>query len=344
MNLTLRNQLLISNHSKNVEMNFRTEYNGRVNIEPLDISRPVVLLGSCFTTSIGERMRACRWRAYPNPCGVLYNPLSIARVLEIAMTGNPERELAGSIVERDGRWVSWLTDSKVSGTLPEECIGLLRDLFDGLKKRLEECATVIVTFGTSWIYELADRKNYVVANCHKFPEKIFVRRRITPDEISGRWTGLINAVNMKFGKKRFIFTVSPIRHLRDGFEGNSVSKASLLLGCTDICGRMEGVGYFPSFEIMNDDLRDYRFYASDMLHPSETAVDYIWSKFRQEFISDGDGRILDEGEKVTKALSHRPIVAGGSCGETGRNLEFSSQALERLALFLDRHPGMLGIE
>lgn len=323
-------------------MNFRTEYNGRKVSKPLDVSVPVVLLGSCFTTSIGERMRSCRWRAYPNPCGVLYNPMSIARVLETALSENPESVFAESVVEREGRWVSWLTDSKVSGSSPEECVAMLSERFSDLKRCLAECSSVIITFGTSWIYELADSTGCVVANCHKFPEKRFVRRRLSPDEISERWRQTIGMINECCGRKRFIFTVSPIRHLRDGFEGNSVSKAALMLACAGIC-RADDAVYFPSFEIMNDDLRDYRFYASDMLHPSDTAVEYIWSKFREEFISEEDNRILDEGEKVTKALNHRPIIAGTSCGETDRKREYSEQALERLALFLDRHPGMLGI-
>ncbi len=323
-------------------MNFRTEYNGRRVSEPLDVSRPVVLLGSCFTTSIGERMRAGRWRAYPNPCGVLYNPMSIAMVLETALSENPESVFAESVVEREGRWVSWLTDSKVSGSSPEECVAMLTERFSDLKRCLAECSSVIITFGTSWIYELADSTGCVVANCHKFPEKRFVRRRLSPEEISERWRQTIGMINECCGRKRFIFTVSPIRHLRDGFEGNSVSKAALMLACADIC-RADDAVYFPSFEIMNDDLRDYRFYASDMLHPSDTAVEYIWSKFREEFISEEDNRILDDGEKVTKALNHRPIIAGTSCGETDRKREYSEQALERLALFLDRHPGMLGI-
>lgn len=325
-------------------MKFRTEYNGRKVSEPLDVSVPVVLLGSCFTTSIGERMRSCRWRAYPNPCGVLYNPMSIARVLETALSENPESVFAESVVEREGRWVSWLTDSKVSGSSPEECVAMLSERFSDLKRCLAECSSVIITFGTSWIYELADSTGYVVANCHKFPEKRFVRRRLSPEEITERWLETIRRVSGNCGEKRFIFTVSPIRHLRDGFEGNSVSKASLLLACADICGRVKGASYFPSFEIMNDDLRDYRFYASDMLHPSETAVGYIWSKFREEYVSEDDNLILDEGEKVTKALNHRPIIFGVSCGETGLKSEYSSMALERLALFLDRHPGMLDIE
>lgn len=323
-------------------MNFRTEYNGRRASKPLDVSRPVVLLGSCFTTSIGERMRACRWRAYPNPCGVLYNPMSIAKILEIALSENTEESLAGSVVEREGKWVSWLTDSKVNGRSPVECVAMLGERFSDLKRCLDECSSVIITFGTSWIYELADSAGYVVANCHKFPEKRFVRRRLSPDEISERWRQIIGMINESCGRKRFIFTVSPIRHLRDGFEGNSVSKAALMLACADIC-RDEDAVYFPSFEIMNDDLRDYRFYASDMLHPSDTAVEYIWCKFREEFISEEDNRILDEGEKVTKALNHRPIIAGSSCGEPDRKGEYSEQALERLALFLARHPGMLGI-
>lgn len=321
-------------------MNFRTEYNGRRVSEPLDVSRPVVLLGSCFTTSIGERMRAGRWRAYPNPCGVLYNPMSIAMVLETALSENPESVFAESVVEREGRWVSWLTDSKVSGSSPEECVAMLTERFSDLKRCLAECSSVIITFGTSWIYELADSTGCVVANCHKFPEKRFVRRRLSPEEISERWRQTIGMINECCGRKRFIFTVSPIRHLRDGFEGNSVSKAALMLACADIC-RADDAVYFPSFEIMNDDLRDYRFYASDMAHPSEEAVDYVWDFFKRTYLDDEGLETLRQGEAIYRAYHHRPNIPLRTDADAALADSARKDVLRRWSTFNAAHHGAM---
>ena len=290
-------------------MKFRTELTVTPARILLDPKQPVVLIGSCFTDNIGNRMRFCRWSAYPNITGTLFNPASIARILRIAAGAEPEKEaVTDSTVNRGEVWISWLADSGCDSFSREETERRLLERLQTLRQHLSEASTLIVTFGTAWIYELNTTPGYIVANCHKFPSTLFSRRRLTVSEIADEWKSLIELLSVKYPRLRIIFTVSPVRHLKDGFEGNSRSKAILQLACEEICMANNNTEYFPAFEIMNDDLRDYRFYADDMLHPSEKGVEYIWEKFQERYLSADSRNILREGEKVTRRLNHRPIM------------------------------------
>lgn len=323
-------------------MNFRTEYKTNPSDQLLNPEESVVLIGSCFTDYIGERMRLCRWRAFPNTTGVLYNPLSIANILKIACQWDSiHNTIAQSITNNDELWVSWLTDSGCTTFSKGDTADRVFNKLHSLKNNLADAHTLIVTFGTAWIYELKEQPGYVVSNCHKFRADTFVRRRLSVDEIVFEWSNLISLIHETFPKLRVIFTVSPVRHLKDGFEGNSQSKSILLLACDALCRNNDLVDYFPSFELMNDDLRDYRFYSSDMVHPSPEAVEYIWEKFQDKYLSKESRALLAEGEKVTKRLNHRPIVYGGSeLAEYRASLE-RYKADQVYNDFMEAHPNML---
>lgn len=323
-------------------MKFRTEYLAKPSDRLLNPEEPVVLIGSCFTDYIGERMRACRWRAYPNITGTLFNPSSIAKMLRIAADGDDAFEtINDSLAQRDNLWVSWLTDSGSSTYNRQDTKEALTSEIKKLNDCLKGAQALIVTFGTAWIYELRERPGYVVSNCHKFPSDTFVRRRLSVDEIVEEWSSLLKLLEEKYQKLRIIFTVSPVRHLKDGFEDNSRSKATLLLACEKLSNRNEAVDYFPSFEIVNDDLRDYRFYASDMVHPSPEAVDYIWEKFQERYLSKESRTLLAEGEKVTKRLNHRPIMHGNSEHAQYMASIQKDEATKVYNEFISDHPGML---
>lgn len=325
-------------------MKFRTEFVARRCGELLNPEESVVLLGSCFTDYIGERMRECRWRAFPNTLGSLYNPSSIAKILRLLCTGGDIYDATiESITQRDELFVSWLTDSHnntytIEGTAHNVFYKLLR-----LSNQLHKAHTLIVTFGTAWVYELRERPGYIVSNCHKFPADTFIRRRLTIQEIVEEWNELLKLIDKRYPQLKVIFTVSPVRHLKDGFEENSRSKAILQLACEEICRDNERADYFPAYEIVNDDLRDYRFYASDLVHPSQEAVDYIWEKFQDCYLSKESRALLAEGEKVTKRLNHKPIVQGTSeLAKYKASLE-ELRAAEYYNEFIEKHPGMLPI-
>lgn len=326
-------------------MKFRTEYEARPGSFLLDPEEPVVLLGSCFTDYIGKRMRFSRWSAYPNPCGTLYNPRSIANILRIAATwDNIFDVIDDSVVNKDRLWMTWLSDSGCTRYSKQDTKDQIFSRLDYLHDKLDIAEGLIVTFGTAWVYELKDRPGYIVSNCHKFPPDTFIRRRLAISEIADDWKGVLKKLREYNPELKVIFTVSPVRHLKDGFEGNSSSKAILRLACEEICSSTENTDYFPSFEIVNDDLRDYRFYGSDLVHPSDTAVDYVWEKFRDRYLSEASRQLLAEGEKITKRLQHRPIVYGTSeLAQYYASLQ-EDEAKQVYNDFILRHPTMLYID
>lgn len=299
-------------------MKFRTEYTaGRDASLTLSPRQPLALVGSCFADNIGARARRCMWDA-GNPLGVLFNPLSIADALELCLLAeNPAARFADTLFEAGGVWHSWMFDSGVSALTPRDC----RNIFEERRLRLQDAVgqsgCLFVTFGTAWCYFLADGRDTagragmpgrVVANCHKMPQRMFERRRVSAEDISARWRVLMDRLRELCPGLRVIFTVSPVRHVRDGLHENALSKATLLLAVDSLCAADRMCGYFPAYEIVNDDLRDYRFYASDLVHPSEEAVEYIWEAFQTTYLDDAGRRRLREGESLRRRMDHRPLI------------------------------------
>lgn len=317
-------------------MRFRTEYTP---VNPgffLDPEKPVTLLGSCFADNITKRMRMCMWDA-ENPFGVLFNPLSIASAIKLALfSGNREKEIEDSIFGSDGFFHSWLFDSKKSGESKQSVISHISAALDEFSDRLMNSGALIITFGTAWCYFLSDKENHIVANCHKQPQRLFTRRRVSVKEITGEWLPLTGDILAAYPSLRIIFTVSPVRHLKDGHEGNALSKATLLLAIEEICRQNGRCHYFPAFEILNDDLRDYRFYADDLTHPSASAVEYIWEMFRMSYLDRKGIDILKEGENLAKRLMHKGVLEGSS-----QEMRFCEETRLLSANFANAHPGML---
>lgn len=297
-------------------MRFRTEIKaekGDVQLEPF---REVMMIGSCFADNIAARMRQTLWPSY-NPFGMLYNPLSIHKTLENLLL-MPEQDALDffndSVFCADGVYYSWMFDSRMIGDSSEELILKYGNLRHEVHEHMDHIRTVFVTFGTAWCYALEDgyddefKSLGLVANCHKQPARLFRRFRLTTDEICSYWIYLINGLSHFYPDLRFVFTVSPVRHLKDGIHENTLSKAILHLAIEELCNQYPNCSYFPAFELLNDDLRDYRFYASDMAHPSEQAVEYIWEHFQQTFMSDATRQAVTEGERLYKRLNHRPIT------------------------------------
>ena len=239
----------------------------------------ILLLGSCFADNIGARFNEHYFQTTINPFGTLYNPASIAKAV-LDMGYGPS---GMGLVEHNGLWHSMMHHGSYSGVDKEEVIARCEESRIQMREALQRASVVIVTFGTAWVYEY---EGEVVANCHKLPANRFVRRRLTVDEIVNMWQPILAAMP----DKHWIFTVSPIRHVKDGLHENQVSKAILLQavdGLTSIQSNslMGSKSYFPSYEIMLDELRDYRFYAEDMVHPSAVAVDYIWQRFVETYMT-----------------------------------------------------------
>ena len=254
----------------------------------------ILLVGSCFTDSIGQKMQAHGLRATTNPTGVLYNPLSIVQ----SLNGDMRVEL----VEHEGLYHSMSHHSSFSGTDSEQVLRRCLQSQAELHQALAEADVVFVTFGTAYVYF---RDGQVVANCHKLPESEFVRRRLSVQEILTAWRPLIRTMP----DKHWVFTVSPIRHQRDGMHQNQLSKATLLLAIEQLQQAFpEQVTYFPAYEIVLDELRDYRFYADDLVHPSAAAVDYIWQRLCDTFVSPETGAKMQANYKQWLRSQHRPLI------------------------------------
>lgn len=316
-------------------MKFRTEYTPASSPFKISPAVPTLLLGSCFADNMRKRMCACGWRG-TNPFGTLFNPLSIARVVRAALAADFEDIIEKSIFENGEIYASWLFDSKFSTVDRLSLLGSASMARYNFLKTLEKAEVMFVTFGTSYCYFLQSDPEYVVANCHKQPSSRFVRRRISVDEIVAEWSEVVRLLREVNPGLRIVFTVSPVRHLRDGFAENTRSKGILLLAVEELCNRLDGCVYFPAYEIMMDDLRDYRFYASDLLHPSDDAVEYIWERLRAAFLSAEGESLLKRSEALLRRLNHRALVPG-----TPSALAFHEETLRLLEAFQTEYPDML---
>lgn len=279
-------------------MQFRTEIAIPQKPGLVSHASPIVMLGSCFTDNVGALLAVDGFDVTHNLMGTLYNPMSILQAMRRALGDLPPYAEPDLTPGPDGNL--HCLDFATKYTSPDAS-RLLQALNDDLRKlgdRLTRSKTVIITFGTSYVYF---KDGVSVGNCHKFPAKAFTRRRISPAEVALCAESMVRLLP----EANFIFTVSPIRHTADGLHGNQLGKATLLLGLEEADCRFE---YFPSYEIMLDDLRDYRFYAADMKHPSEVAVDYIYGLFMQAYVTGADQQKAAGCRRLHKASLHRENI------------------------------------
>lgn len=338
-------------------MQFRTVYTPVQTDFVLNPQNPVVMLGSCFSDNITERMRSSLWDA-SNPLGTLYNPLSISNALEIFLFAKDFHECfrRSLFIDTQGKCRSFFGDFRLAADNEEEAMEKAEQARGVLFDKLKKADALFVTFGTSICYSLRgdekcgnlssliqrERKEILdstVANCHKLPSSRFEKFRLSIDEITDIWIRMSKKLKHTFPELKIVFTVSPVRHLKDGFIANSRSKSILLLAIEEICSRIDYCYYFPAYEILNDDLRDYRFYASDLAHPSESAVEYIWEIFKATYLDNRSQALLEEGVKILKAIKHRPLLMNYQ-----EQAEYKSKVRERYDAFISRYPGMLKMD
>lgn len=256
-------------------MEFRTKVDIHNKELSLSYHHQYLLLGSCFSDNIGDRLMNAGFDCVVNPFGALYNPLSIINAL----------------TSRDDEFYQWTQKS---------CDDL------DFEQAMNSANVYILTFGTAWTY-LKKQTGHVVANCKKQPDSLFSRRRITTEEVVEKYTQFIEQTIVP-NRKTIVFTVSPIRHKKDGLHENQLSKSILLLAIDHLCKAYpNNCFYFPSYEIMMDELRDYRFYADDMLHPSQIAVQYIWECFQKTYFNSETIDFIGQFEHLNRILRHQPL-------------------------------------
>ena len=276
----------------------------------LSHSQRVLLMGSCFADAIGSRLQRDKFACLVNPFGTLYNPAAMAAHLFRCVSRRPY-STADVWQGADGLWRSWMHHGSFTADSAGELIALLNSTLEQTAQWLAMTDGLIVTMGTSVVYRLRE-SGLLVANCHRQPDALFLRERLAAVDIVDTWTTLLQLLRSVRPGLQVVLTVSPVRHKRDGLHGNQLSKAELLLACDALCRQIpEAVTYFPAFELLTDELRDYRFYAPDMVHPTEQAADYIYDRFRQCFISETEERISAQCRAVAEALAHRPFRPDG---------------------------------
>ena len=280
-------------------MKFRTEIEVAPLAEGLEYGAKIFALGSCFAENISERLKRAKFSIASNPFGILFNPASIAAAID-RLADARSFAVCDITAGKEG-YFSFDAHSSLDGKTHTEAFGNLNKAVAQGAKALAEADWVILTFGTAWVYEHEGR---VVANCHKQPASQFERRRLSVAEIVERYSRLFEGI---LRDKRVILTVSPVRHIGDGLQENSVSKATLRLAVEELVTKFENVCYFPSYEILIDDLRDYRYYADDLAHPSKMAVEYVWECFCEAVLADDAKAKLPLVEQIVAAAEHRPF-------------------------------------
>jgi hypothetical protein len=260
----------------------------------------VVLLGSCFSDSMTSHFQYSGFNALSNPFGTLFHPIAIANTIKASLTNSTEV----IVLERDGILFSWESGSKIHAYSKEDLKLKVIAARTELKNHLEKANLLVITFGTSLGYRNLEL-NQIVGNCHKQPSELFEKELSSFDEMAKTWTEVVKEIRAVNYLIKIVFTVSPVRHKKDGLVENNRSKARLIELSHSIIG--DNASYFPSYEILIDELRDYRFYAKDFLHPSGEAVEYIWEKFKDYLFNDETQELIAKIEKVKSLINHKSL-------------------------------------
>lgn len=290
----------------------------------------LLMIGSCFIENIGEQLDKHKFNIITNPFGILYNPISISQSLEMLIGNKVFTE--DDIFCHKGLYHSFYHHSRFSAVDKDVCLTKINQALDLGAKRLQQADVLFITFGTAYVFRFKDN-NMVVGNCHKLPASRFDRYRLDVDTIVDNWAALIAELRVFNSHLKIIFTVSPIRHLKDGAHDNQLSKSTLLLAVDKLCQSNSDTYYFPSYEIVLDELRDYRFYSEDMIHPATVAIKYIWQRFRDVYFTDETSSIADEWVKIDASIKHRPFNE-----DSEEHKFFLRQTLLKLKTFQNKYP------
>jgi hypothetical protein len=316
-------------------MNFTTQIPIQKNPNSIDYTSKIVSFGSCFAENMGDKFQYFKFQSATNPFGIIFNPVSIWKIIDRVVNDNLFKE--EDVFFYNERWHCFEVHSDLSHPNAAELLANLNQILWETKKQLQEATHIIITYGTSWVYRNI-YQNAIVANCHKVPQKQFAKELLSVETIKESVENTIREVQSINSKCNFIFTVSPVRHLKDGFVENQVSKAHLITAVYDTVRSEHSIlnaEYFPSYEIMMDELRDYRFYAEDMLHPSPVAIDYIWERFKETSISEAAFGTMETVESIQKSLQHRPFNS-----DSESHKKFESKLKEKITKLVSQYSFM----
>jgi hypothetical protein len=273
----------------------------------IDYNSNILLLGSCFVENIGDKLAYYKFQNLQNPLGILFHPKAIETLVSNAI--NVKKYTEKDVFLHNEQWHCFDAHSKISNPSKEVLLNSLNDAIKSTNQQIHESSHIIITLGTAWVYRSLET-NKTVANCHKVSQKQFAKELLSVEEVANSLETIVSLIRRINTQASIIFTVSPVRHIKDGFIENTESKAHLISAIHSVIQRPSfGVWgiYFPSYEIMMDELRDYRFYKEDMLHPNKTAIHYIWEKFQQVWISPEAIKPMQDVDAIQKGLLHKPF-------------------------------------
>jgi hypothetical protein len=283
---------------------FRTDFPVASLAGKINYQSKIVFTGSCFSENIADKLLYYKFSVISNPCGIIYNPVSLANelrnIIELKCYSDDD------VFEDRSIYRSFDFHSRFAHPDKNEALGLMNYAVTSANKFLKSASHLFITFGTSIAYKF-NPTGQIVANNHKLPADNFTKIILKPDEIIEAWKEILSEIRRFNADINIIFTVSPVRHLRDGAIENSRSKATLIYCVSEITQQFNDSGYFPAYEIMVDDLRDYRFYKKDLIHPNETAIDYIWEKFKDAYINNSCFDLMNTIEQIKNAMRHKPF-------------------------------------
>ncbi|HMK05936.1 MAG TPA: GSCFA domain-containing protein [Flavobacterium sp.] len=301
---------------------------------PIDYQSQIVSLGSCFAVNMAEKLEYFKFSNTCNPFGILFHPEAIHEIIRKAVLHSPFTE--ADIFSHNGLWHSFAVHSDLSHPEKETFLLHLNELLASANNQIQSATHIIITYGTAWVYR-ENESSRLVANCHKVPQSQFTKELLSPDAIQSAMSQTIGLIQKTNPNCKTIFTVSPVRHIKDGFTENQRSKAHLI---TAIHNQLQTdcqltTAYFPSYEIMMDELRDYRFYAEDLLHPNQTAIDYIWERFCESYISEKANPVMETINGIQKALQHKPFHP-----DSESHQQFLSALQKKILALQQQFPGI----
>ena len=301
----------------------------------LDYNSKIVSLGSCFAVNMAEKLDYFKFQNTCNPFGILFHPLAIEKFIDFAVS---EKEFTEKdVFFHNELWHCFDAHSDLSNPDGEELLVNLNAIVQSSKTAIEKASHIIITYGTAWIYTNLE-SNEIVANCHKVPQKQFGKSILSVEAIQKSFKNTIDLIKKVNPNCSIIVTISPVRHIKDGFVENQWSKANLVTSVHQVLKTehfKRNTAYFPSYEIMMDELRDYRFYGEDMLHPNQVAIDFIWKRFKETSISETIFTTMDDVEGIQKSLSHRPFNPNSES-----HMKFLAKLSEKLTKLATHYPFM----
>jgi hypothetical protein len=305
-------------------MEFRKELDVRPLKEKISIRDEIMLTGSCFSENLGVKLIQNRFNAIYNPSGIMFNPISIADSLTSYITNRSYNH--AMIFRNQEWWTSWDHHTRFTHADPDELLTMINNAQHAAHEFLRKTKWLIITLGSAWVYQLEDGR--VVANCHKVPTDKFRKKLLPFEEVLSKLDNVIHRLFLFNPGIRIMFTISPVRHLRDGFIENNRSKAVLIQAVHHLVDKFDKLYYFPSYELVIDDLRDYRFYSEDMVHPNYQATEYVWQKFLMACVDGSSLNVLAEINMINAAKAHKPFQPASEAHRHFRKKQF--KALQRL--------------